>query len=379
MTMLIKDLLQKSVITIMLFIVWPNAYAMLSLSADGSQRIQEGLKNHFSDPLSLHEFNDDATARPYSSFSFTFDHQTSVKTVLVERKLPVSIRQEGKPLDINFYQATVNDAIPAVLTTGNTLSLNYKDVIVGNATPSSTLITFQGTHAQSLTLRDEHLASTSLESIDQQVTTPIEYLPTIQELNNTAGSATSPLTIYVFRHNDLDEGQNYLLQTHFSFWIEHMESINQAQINAGKKALFSEIIIDFRNDPVIQNFAYTGSPIDKLKELAKEFIRYKNAQALLGHWRHTKYLLLTEHMMDWSTLGIAYLGGQFGMASDNFNQTVAHEIGHMLDGRHEKSSVWYKKAWWCETIMYPFHDIFHYYCKQYTDENKQHIIRHLSK
>ncbi len=81
-------------------------------------------------------------------------------------------------------------------------------------------------------------------------------------------------------------------------------------------------------------------------------------------------------MKDWDTLGIAYVVGQYGMASDNTDQVAAHEIGHMFSGLHEHADLWFK-GWWCETILYAEHFPLRSGCHKYTNKNMDAIAEHL--
>lgn len=88
------------------------------------------------------------------------------------------------------------------------------------------------------------------------------------------------------------------------------------------------------------------------------------------------HLLMTESVWtsnNWysRTAGMAYLGGNQGITSDNNEDTAAHEVGHMLGAVHNSSHYWFQVP-----IMYPG-DLFWIDSKFWSESNKNAVRKTL--
>ena len=326
-----------------------------------------------------------AIAGEFVPWEFSYQDDGADKIVYLDSPLAVTVKKNGEPLDVSLYRVKVNHT-DAVLTisSGEDVEAGESAMMIGYPGATNNQATrFDVSFGERLALekevRPEHPRQIGEEghNIDVELETPQELLPTQNEINAArASSGNQPLTIYVFKHNDVREKVSSLIHEHFGWWVKHMNDINEDYRKTSNITLYSELVIDFRTDSTIQSFNYRGDPGERLKALAKEMRRYQQDNGFLGSYKRNKFLLMTEKMMNWQTLGIAYVGGQYAMAADDDEQVAAHEIGHMLNGRHDKADVVYN-GWWCESILYWQHVFLRASCQYYTDQNKEVITNYL--
>lgn len=318
-------------------------------------------------------------------WEFSYRSEGADKLVQVQAPLPLTIKMNGGDTDISLYKVKVNNT-DAVLTMSSREEVEAGESVMlmsYSMQEGERGARYQVNIGESLAQENEILperpkpAGDQNPSFDIELQTPEELLPKANTINGiSASSGRQPLTIYVFKHKDVREKVSKLTHQHFSWWARHMNSINDDYRNEHNLPLFSELVVDFRTDKTIQSFKYKGDSSERLKSLATEFRRYQTEQGLFGDYRFNKFLLMTEKMLNWKTLGVAYIGGQYGIASDDDDQVAAHEIGHMLNGIHDKAKVIYT-GWWCESILYWQHLFLRASCHKYTDANKQAITDYL--
>ncbi|MTI11900.1 hypothetical protein [Sansalvadorimonas verongulae] len=364
--------------TISALVVSSNLAAeLLTLEENGATQIMAKIRATMS--------GETAKAGESVPWEFSYQQDGADKIVYLDSHLPLTVKQDGEPLDISLYRVKVNhdDALLTLSSEedadagGSIMMIGYPGATNNQATR------FHANFSEHIVLetevRPEHPRQIGEEGhkIDIELNTPQELLPTENEIGILGtSSANQPLTIFVFKHDDVQETVSSLIHEHFSWWVKHMNDISEEYRKTNHVPLFSELVIDFRTDSTIQSFKYRGEPRERLKELAKEMRRYKKNNGILGSFKRNKFLLMTEKMMDWKTLGIAYQGGEYAMAADDDEQVAAHEIGHMLNGRHDKADVIYN-GWWCESILYWQHIFLRASCHYYTDANKDAITDYL--
>ena len=310
-------------------------------------------------------------------WEFSYQAKGEDKIVSILSPLPLKIRREGSDMTLTTYNVQVNNSAAFLTVDEDSMKLSYSGLKGENGVHYQA--SFSENSAEETVGMPEHPPQSYDQGhdIDIEVEPPQEFLPTQAEINTAATvKGNVPIIVYVFKHNDVIENESALVHEHFTWWAKQMEAIKKRHQGKGGASLFSELIVDFVSDPEIQSFEYKGDPKEKIKELANMMRRYKNQHAPGGSYRRTKFLLLTEKMMNWQTLGIAYVGGQYGMAADDDDQVAAHEIGHMFNGRHDKADVIYN-GWWCETILYWQHVFLRAGCHRYTDANMDIIADYL--
>ncbi|WP_281648933.1 hypothetical protein [Parendozoicomonas sp. Alg238-R29] len=315
-------------------------------------------------------------------WEFSYRAGGSDKIVQVLSPIPFTVKMDGERTDISLFNVRVNEAEAILtMTAKDDFESGESQMMIGYSAEKDERgvryqVSFNGKEAQEKGMSAERVGGEN-QQIDIELETPQEFLPTQQEINTaTTSRGNQPVTIFVFKHKDVRESVSSLTHEHFSWWARHMDAISQRHQTNGNGPLYSELVVDFRTDKKIQNFKYKGKPSEKLKELAKEFQRYKWENGIIGSYKRNKFLLLTEKMMNWKTLGIAYVGGQYGMAADDDDQVAAHEIGHMFNGSHDKADVVYN-GWWCESILYWQHLFLRASCHRYTEANMNVIIDYL--
>ncbi|CAM3716615.1 hypothetical protein [Parendozoicomonas haliclonae] len=343
---------------------------LLSLERDGASEIMARIKA----TMNAQAAQDGSLVA--SEFSYQADGVEHI--VNVTEPLPSRVLVDGEASGISLYRAQVNaqSAVLVMVWDDDDMMLSYHG---DDEKRSIYEVAFSGNTAEKRKMEPEHPADHQGEghAIDAELDVPEEFQPTQAEMSAAAVSGSSqPIRVYVFKHNDVKESIDSLIHEHFAWWVKQMDSINKRHMAQGNNALYSEIVVDFRTDKGIQSFNYKGNSSERLKELAKLMKAYKNSNVLGGSYKRTKFLLMTEKMINYKTLGVAYVGGQYGIAADDDDQVAAHELGHMFNGRHENADIIYN-GWWCETILYWQHVPFRSSCHRYTDANKDTITNYL--
>ncbi|QHF01094.1 hypothetical protein N015_01190 [Pseudomonas asturiensis] len=179
-----------------------------------------------------------------------------------------------------------------------------------------------------------------------------------------------PLFLFMFLHDDVKETDiNRLAQDYITWFVKDLESFTGRRVQL-------EFI---RNVPTLTDFAYKGDDLTRTSLAFRNAVdRYTDAKNL-PHNPTTKYMLLTQDMLNSETGGYALVKGYSAIASLQNYSTIAHELGHMLGGTHEAGQVLYRGGWWCETNMVAVRNTLRANCYTYSDENKQQIAANLSE
>lgn len=175
-----------------------------------------------------------------------------------------------------------------------------------------------------------------------------------------------PLFIFAFVHDDIPESKIP------SIFPEHfLPMIKEIKLATGR-----DVSVRFiRNTPPYTTYAYKGdnqASYDGWKDLGAQYRDLHN----LPRSKTTKFMLLTNDWMNDKTLGLAGVGQPFAIATLSSKQVVGHEVGHMLDAKHELSEVRYN-GWWCETFMAPKVQSLLSNCYVFTNPNHELIKQYL--
>ncbi|WP_249583098.1 hypothetical protein [Pseudomonas viridiflava] len=179
-----------------------------------------------------------------------------------------------------------------------------------------------------------------------------------------------PLFLFFFVHDDVKETDvGRLAKEYIEWFVKDLEGFTDRRVQ-----------LQFvRHTPGMTDFGYKGDDLNAiLANFNKRVDHYMNKENLPRNGT-TKYLLLTQAMINSSTLGIAGVKGYAGIASLEAYTAVAHELGHMLGGDHEDAKVLYRGGWWCETNMIGARNTLRANCYLYSDENRQRIVAHLNE
>jgi len=179
-----------------------------------------------------------------------------------------------------------------------------------------------------------------------------------------------PLLLFLFLHDDVRETDlNRLAKDYMTWFVNDLESFTGRRVQL-------EFI---RKVPTLTDFAYKGDNLEKIsvdfKHRVDQYIDARN----LPHNPTTKYMLLTQNMINREVGGVAIIRGYTAIASLTTYNATAHELGHMLDGTHEAAEVLYRGGWWCETNMLEVRNQIRANCYVYSNENKRRIEAHLSQ
>lgn len=188
------------------------------------------------------------------------------------------------------------------------------------------------------------------ESLEDQPTPRLQNTPRVAEAGDGTGPK-KPLVINVYIHDDLyQEHQPYSFYGDYFSWLEkELESITSRDVIIEMK--------DKRQAPELTNYDYKHSDFNVANQgwekRVKEHLGENQSSAQAGP--PPKHLLFTESTITDGVVdsieGVALYKGDYGIASNNFYTTPAHEIGHMLGATHEDSEVVYKDGWWFDTNM----------------------------
>ncbi|UVJ43978.1 hypothetical protein NVV94_26270 [Pseudomonas sp. LS1212] len=183
-------------------------------------------------------------------------------------------------------------------------------------------------------------------------------------------SRLEPIKVTVFLHDDIPANTRASINdSYFSAWRTEMESIT------GRKVEIKYIA----NQAPFNNLKYQNVALDPLlQQLGSdvyEYIRRNNIE--ISSYRTNKFLLLTKNSLNASNAGVAYLGGTTAIASMATYTSPAHELGHLLNGTHERSAVLYN-GWWCESYIFPTRIAFRSNCYRYSDGNREAIAAYIS-
>ena len=322
---------------------------------------------------------DAATTQPGTADTTQFVFQTieGVQVVNVVLRHAARILINGRSSNIQLHQANVDGHGAMLILSDDAIKITYKSG-VGQLTLSH--VDLAGKKARISKADPENPANPEGgHGIDVELDTPPKYRPTLIDMRIDAATVGNPpIAIHIFKHNDVMESIEQLLLEHFSWWVQQMNDINKRHIFEGNDPLFSDIVLNFASDGDIQSFDYRGDPEQNLRTLAGKMSQYKATHVPRSSYRRVKFLLVTENAIGGKALGVAYIGGQYAMAADDDDQVIAHELGHLFNGRHEDADVVHNGRW-CETILTWLHAAFRASCHYYTDENKDTIADYLKR
>ncbi|MCF9017650.1 hypothetical protein V2I68_04170 [Pseudomonas viridiflava] len=183
-------------------------------------------------------------------------------------------------------------------------------------------------------------------------------------------AAKRPLFLFLFLHDDVREHDlERLAKDYITWFVKDLESFTHRRVQL-------EFI---RHVPTVTDFAYKGDDLDRISlDFRNRVDQYINARNLPNN-PTTKYMLLTQDMINREVGGVALIKGYTAIASLATYNATAHELGHMLDGTHEAAEVLYRGGWWCETNMLAVRNQVRANCYIYSNENKRRIEAHLSQ
>jgi hypothetical protein len=144
--------------------------------------------------------------------------------------------------------------------------------------------------------------------------------------------AKSPIFIYLFCHDDLDEGyRSIIYRDYLRAFMFELEQL-----------LRRNIIIELHYAlPGFTDMSYTSAvgqertTLDEVEEHARAFIGEND----LSYRATFRYGLITRDGFSSLTKGLGLDGGSFFMASLTGYQCIAHEIGHTFRATHEDAEV----------------------------------------
>lgn len=179
--------------------------------------------------------------------------------------------------------------------------------------------------------------------------------------------AKLPLYFFIFVHDDISAEDRVALRGNYISWAtKEIEGIT------GRKVYVEYI----EHDPSMTRFAYPNENKEvALQEWTSRVDAYRLSHPQPLNKRY-KYLLLTKHRLNASTLGVAAQSNYSGIASIQTFQAAAHEFGHMLGATHEAAQTSYIGGWWCSTIMGGYSPLTSN-CYIYSDGNRKAIADYL--
>lgn len=182
-----------------------------------------------------------------------------------------------------------------------------------------------------------------------------------------------PITLYIFIHDDIpSSAANTLVPDHFALFTKEITRFT------GRSFIFNEI----RNIPGITDFEYISTSengdIAALSRWAKIARRYQVKHRL--RWGKTeRYILVTQHSLTDTGLGIAYLKEPPLIACIKYAQVIAHEVGHSFNGTHEHAMLHVDASGAaCESFIYAKSSNARAKCFRYTQANRERIAAFLS-
>lgn len=182
-----------------------------------------------------------------------------------------------------------------------------------------------------------------------------------------------PITLYIFIHDDIpNSAANTLLPDHFALFTKEITRFT------GRSFIFVVI----RNIPGITDFKYVSTledgDIEALSRWAKVAKDYQVRHRL--RWGKTeRYILVTNHSLTDTGLGIAYLKEPPLIACIKYAQVIAHEVGHSFNGTHEHAMLSEDGSGAaCESFIYATSSSTRAKCLRYTPANRERIAAYLS-
>ena len=142
-----------------------------------------------------------------------------------------------------------------------------------------------------------------------------------------------PIQLNVFLHKDLrDIDENLLYIQYFDWLTDTISRISDRVMDVH--------FIKPEDAPAICTYDYKTDDLQQLMDGAYEtLLKYLNENFDdYGNDALHKYLLLTRDDINKKTLGVAHTPGLFGIASTTSRITASHEVGHLLNARHEDSA-----------------------------------------
>ncbi len=205
-----------------------------------------------------------------------------------------------------------------------------------------------------------------------------------------AEKTLKPIKLHVILHRDLETDWTDTLlglfflsnlrtytfdsikKDYFSWLIDELETLS------GRKVEMIQITKDEASD--LYTFDYSSDTstdaITRWEKAVSLFLQ----KASRTPSPLEKFILLTRNAVVPGQLnGVANKhGGQFAIATvDNF-RTAAHEVGHLLDARHDAGGIIYN-GWWSETLMveYDFFSPLRTNAYRFSDQNRERIKDYL--
>lgn len=193
-------------------------------------------------------------------------------------------------------------------------------------------------------------------------------IPALSLDSASAPVESRPIFIFAFVHDDVPESKiNSIFPDYFLPMIKEIKAFSGRRVSV-------EFI---RNTPPYTNFAYKGENKTSYNRWVDLAYAYRSSNNLPDN-RTTKFILLTNDKINANTLGLASAGQFAAIASLPSFGSVAHEMGHLLDGNHESAEIKYN-GWWCETFLYFEREPLRSNCYTYTDANKARMNAYLSE
>ena len=143
---------------------------------------------------------------------------------------------------------------------------------------------------------------------------------------------------------------------------------------------FSErrVFVQFiRDTPPYTDLDYKGKDNISYIRWAQAAYAFRSSNNLPDN-RTTKFILLTNDNINDKSIGLSSAGQYAAIASLSSFASVAHEMGHLLDGNHESAEIKYN-GWWCETFLYFERQLLRSNCYTYTDANKARMNAYLNE
>lgn len=208
-----------------------------------------------------------------------------------------------------------------------------------------------------------------------QATIPIDYTHWPSEIDQPMvqpfeAPNTSKHTIFIntFIHDDVKEPHPQIFEKFFLPMIKEIEGFTGRRVS----------IQFIRNLQPYTNFQYKNENYEATSNKWKILTNIYRNEKNLPQTKTTKFLLVTNNLLNDRVAGVAGIGSQSAIAALTSELNVGHEVGHMLDATHENSDVFYRNLWWCDSYMVPQPNSLTGTCHVYTDANRQRISAFLS-
>jgi hypothetical protein len=181
------------------------------------------------------------------------------------------------------------------------------------------------------------------------------------------------ITIFAVLHDDVPESTRKTIYANYFYpFVSELESFTDRKVN----------VVFWRNSPPYSTYRYKGENVRWISEqwelLAFEFLKEMRAKGFNTDTT-TKVILITKEMINDKHAGVATRSpGTAAIASITSYITIGHEVGHLLDARHEDSETQYN-GWWCDTYMAPEINTLKSNCYVFSKANRQNINDYLAQ